>query len=252
MDRNSRCQPVAEEPAVPYDGEVLRAILFDFNGVLVDDEPIHFELFRRVLAEEAIDLTSEDYYAKYLGFDDSGCFKAVFEQAGRELTPPDLSRLIARKAAYYQLRIRQQGFPFYPGARELIEAAVGEDLMLGVVSGALRDEVEGALEQLGLREHFKALVTAEDVEESKPDPESYRRGLEQLNALPPLPPRLLHPHEVLAIEDSPAGLDSAAANGLVTLGVAQTYPAEELTQADHVVASIAELTLPRLREMTRL
>ncbi len=230
-------------------GGVLRAILFDFNGVLVDDEPIHFELFRRVLAEEGIELTSEDYYAKYLGFDDRGCFTAALAGAGREVTPETLSRLIARKAAYYQLRIRADGFPFFPGAEELISAAVGAGLMLGVVSGALREEVEGALEQLGVRERFKAIVTAEDVSESKPDPESYRRALELLNALPPLPRRLLHPHEVLAVEDSAAGLASAAANGLLTLGVAHTYPAGELEQADHVVDSLAEVDLAGLREI---
>lgn len=243
---------MAPGPVVPYDGEVLRAILFDFNGVLVDDEPIHFEMFRKVLAEEGVELTSRDYYDKYLGFDDDGCFRAVLLAAGREPRAEDLSRLIARKAAYYQLRIRQQGYPFFPGAKELIEEAAAAELMLGVVSGALRDEVEGALEQIGVRQSFKAVVTADDVERSKPDPESYRRALELLNALPPLPPRLFHPHEVLAIEDSPAGLASAAANGLPTLGVAQTYPADELDQADHVVESIAEVTLPRLRELTRL
>ena len=142
---------------------MLRAILFDFNGVLVDDEPIHFELFRQVLEEEGIVLTSEDYYAEYLGFDDRGCFNAAFAAAGRTLTPEALSRLIDRKSAYYQERIRQQGFPFFPGAGELIEAVAAADLSLGVVSGALRGEVEGALEQIGMRGYFKAVVTAEDV-----------------------------------------------------------------------------------------
>ena len=228
---------------------VLRAILFDFNGVLVDDEPIHFELFRRVLAEEGLELTAEDYYAKYLGFDDRGCFKAAFAAASREITPASLARLIARKAACYQQWIREQGFPFYEGAAELIAAAIADGLTLGGVSGALREEVEGALEQLAVREHFKVLVAAEDVAESKPDPESYRRDLELLNALPPLPQRLLHPHEVLVIEDSPAGLASAAANGLVTLGVAHTYPAEVLDQADHVVPTLADVTLAQIREL---
>ncbi len=228
---------------------MVRAILFDFNGVLVDDEPIHFELFQQVLGEEGIALTSEDYYAEYLGFDDRGCFSAAFAAAGRTLAPEALSRLIARKSAYYQERIRRQGFPFFPGAAELVEAVADAGLRLGVVSGALRGEVEGGLEQIGVRGYFKTVVTAEDVAESKPDPESYRRGLELLNALPPLPSRLLHPHEVLAIEDSPAGLASASANGLTTLGVAQTYPAAELAQADHVIANLAGATWPRIREL---
>jgi HAD superfamily hydrolase (TIGR01509 family) len=229
---------------------VLRAILFDFNGVLVDDEPIHLELLQKVLAEEGLVLTSEEYYrAKYVGLDDRACFTKVLDSTGRTASPETLSRLIARKAAYYQLRIRQQGYPIFPGAAELIAAAAEAGLMLGVVSAALREEVEGALEQLAATGRFKALVTIEDVRETKPDPEPYRRGLALLNALPPLPRRLLHPHEVLAVEDTPAGLRSAAAAGLMTLGVAHTYAADELAAADHVVPSLADVSLGRLREL---
>lgn len=228
---------------------VLRALLFDFNGVLVDDEPVHLELLHQVLAEEGVELTPEDDPAELLGLDDRGRFTALLAAAGRPAAPETLSRLIARKAAYYQLRIRQQGYPFFPGATELIRAAADAGLMLGVVCAARREEVEGALEQLAVGQCFKALVTAEDVRESKPDPEGYRRGLELLNALPPLPSRLLHPHEVLAIEDTPAGLAAAAAAGLLTLGVAHTYPPAELTAADHVVPSLADVSLGRIREL---
>ncbi len=228
---------------------MLRAILFDFNGVLVDDEPVHLELFQKVLGEEGIGLSREDYYARYLGFDDRGCFQAALEAASEAAAPDRVSRLIARKAAYYQARIRETGFTVFPGAAELVAEAAAGGLMLGVVSGALRDEVEGALEQLRVRHRFKTLVTAEDVEEGKPDPEGYRQALANLNALPPLPSRLLHPHEVLAIEDSPAGLAAAAACALATLGVAHTYPADELGAADQVVESLAGLTLDRLRAL---
>jgi beta-phosphoglucomutase len=228
---------------------VLRAILFDFNGVLVDDEPVHLEMFQRVLAEEGIALGAEDYYERYLGMDDRGCFAAVLAGSGETASVPRLMRLIARKAIYYQERMRQGGYPFFPGAPEVVAAAAGAGLMLGVVSGALRQEVEGALRQAGLVERFKVLVTAEDVSEGKPDPEGYRRALEALNSLPPLPERLLHPHEVLAVEDSPAGLAAAAAVGLVTLGVAQTYSQEALRGADQVAASVKELTLDRLERL---
>ena len=228
---------------------MLRAILFDFNGVLVDDEPIHLELFQKVLNEEGLELGREDYYAHYLGFDDRGCFQAVLEAAGEAATPDRLSRLIVRKSSYYQAHIKEHGFPTYPGAVELVTEAAEGGLMLGVVSGALRDEVEGALLQWRVRALFKTLVTAEDVKEGKPNPEGYRRALENLNALPPLPSRLIHPHEVLAVEDSAAGLSAAAACALCTLGVAQTYPASELSAADRTVESIAGLTLSRLRAL---
>ena len=228
---------------------MLRAILFDFNGVLADDESIHLELFQRALAEEGIELTRDDYYAHYLSFDDRGCFQAILESAGAAADAGRVSRLIVRKSSYYHARIRQQGFPIFAGAAELIAEVAAGGMMLGVVSGALRDEVEGALEQLGVRSRFKTLVTAEDVTAGKPDPEGYRIGLANLNALPPYPSRLLHPHEVVAIEDSPAGLEAAAACALSTLGVAQTYPAAELSAADQVVESIADLSLERLQAL---
>lgn len=225
---------------------VLRAILFDFNGVLVDDEPLHLELFQRVFAEEELELDEAEYYERYLGLDDRGVFTAVLAAGGETATPVRLSRLIARKAAYYRDRVHHQGYPFFPGAREVIEEAARGGLAMGVVSGALREEIEGALRQLGCRHRFKVVVAAEDVREAKPDPEGYRRGLELLNSLPPLPERLLHPHEVLAIEDSAAGLAAAAGAGLSTLGVAHTYPRERLRDADRLVDRLEDLTLERL------
>jgi len=221
---------------------VIRAVLFDFNGVLVDDEPIHLEVFQRVLAEEGIALAAEDYQARYIGLDDRTCFAAVLGGAGGPVTVPRLMRLTARKASYYQERIRRGGYPFFPGAVELVKALAGGGRMLGVVSGALREEVEGALRQAGLLDRFKVLVTAEDVAEGKPDPEGYLKALESLNSQPPLPERLLHPHEVLAVEDSPAGLAAAAEVGFPTLGVAHTFPAGRLSRADAVAPSLRELT----------
>jgi beta-phosphoglucomutase len=228
---------------------VLRALLFDFNGVLVDDEPIHYELFVRVLAEEGVPPREAGYYDRYVGLDDRGCFSLALRDAGEEPSVPRVMRLIARKASYYRERIRAGGYPFFPGALELVREAAAAGRMLGVVSGAPREEVEGALRQAGVRDRFKVLITAEDVQAGKPDPEGYRRALEALNALPPLPERLFHPHEVLAIEDSPTGLAAAADAGLPTLGVAHTYPAAELSRADAVAGSLRDLTLDRLESL---
>jgi beta-phosphoglucomutase len=228
---------------------VLRAILFDFNGILVDDEPVHLEMFQRVLAEEGVALTAEDYYRDYLGLDDRGCFAAVLQKAGEPATVPRLMRLIARKASYYQERMRQSGYPFFPGAAELVRELAASGRRLGIVSGALREEVEGALRQARLLDLFKVLVTAEDVSEGKPDPEGYRRALEELNSLPPLPERLFHPHEVLAVEDSPAGLSAAAEVGLGTLAVAHTYPPERLRMADAVAGSLEGMSVERLERL---
>lgn len=217
---------------------MLRALIFDFNGILVDDEPLHFALFRRVLAEEGVDLARDDYYGRYLGFDDRDCFAAALAGAGEACSPQRLARLVARKAAYYREEIRRDGYPMFAGGAELAREAAAAGLTLALVSGALREEVVGGLEQAGIAELFKQLVTADDVQRGKPDPEGYALALAALNGEPPLPARLIHPHECVAIEDSPAGLAAAAACGLRTLGVAQTYPAEVLAEADAVVARL--------------
>lgn len=224
-------------------GLMLRAVLFDFNGVLVDDEPIHFELFQKVFAEEGVELSEEEYYSDFVGFDDRGAFSEMLRRAGEEPKPARLARLIARKSAYYQERIRRDGYPFFPGAVDLVRGAGERGWTLGVVSGALREEVEGALRQEGLWEGVKLVVAADDVERGKPHPESYRQAIQGINSQPPLPSRLVHPHEVVAVEDTPAGLESAAGAGLVSVGVANTYPADELTAAGAgaVVGSTAEL-----------
>lgn len=225
---------------------MLRAILFDWNGVLIDDEPIHLELMAKILGEEGVGALAGDL-GRFIGVNDRDAFAAAFAAAGRPLATDQAERLVARKAAYYQLRLRRDGFPVFAGAEAIVRSAHAAGLVLGVVSGALRGEIESALERIGWHSCFKVVIAAEDVERGKPDPEGYLRGIELLNSLPPLPSRLFHPHEVLAIEDSPAGLLAAAAAGLPTLGVAQTHPAAALAAADVVVGSLAELTLGELQ-----
>jgi beta-phosphoglucomutase len=157
-------------------------------------------------------------------------------------------RLIARKASYYQERIRSDGFSFFPGAIELVREAASAGLTLGVVTGALRAEVEGALRHAGIAPLFKTIVAAEDVAEGKPHSEGYLRALDELNGLPPFPPRLFHPHEVLAIEDSPWGLEAASGAGLVTLAVAHSYERGALAPAHLVVGELIGLRLDALFE----
>lgn len=227
-----------------YHPAMIRAALLDFNGVLVDDEPLHMRLFREVLDEEEVESFSEaEYWAHYVGLDDRAAFRELLERAGETPDAPRLMRLITRKSSYYQEHIRREGYPFFPGAAALVRSLGNAGLHLGVVSGALRDEVEGALRQEGLRSLFKVLVTADDVGASKPDPEGYRRGVEALNTQPPLPERLLHPHEILALEDTPAGIEAARATGLAVVAVAHTYPEEALAEADWVLGSIDAVRL---------
>ncbi len=227
---------------------MLRAIFLDFNGVLVDDEPVHLQLVRQVMQEEGLDLDAADYRAEYIGLSDRECFAACLERHHETPHPPRVQRLVARKASRYREIMKRRGYPFFPGAIELVEEAHEAGVMLGLVSGALREEVDEALRQAALSSRFKVVVTAEDVERGKPHPEGYRLGLERLNTLPPLPQRLIHPHEVLAIEDTPRGLRAALSAGLVTLGLAQTFPRSEMADADFVVEGLGGSNFDALQQ----
>ena len=219
---------------------MLRAVLFDFNGVLVDDLDVHARLTERVLVEEG--LSGEAVGSLDLGArNDREVLADALERAGRSFEPAEVNRLVARKARHFQEHARRRGYSFYPGALELVEGAAAQGLMLGIVSGALREEIVQALHQSGLRRHFKAIVSAEDVRRGKPHPEIFQRALEELNNQPPLPERLVHPHEVLAVENSPMGLAAAGAAGLVCLGVAHSHELCQLVTASGAVASLSEI-----------
>jgi HAD superfamily hydrolase (TIGR01509 family) len=228
---------------------VLRAVLFDFNGVLLDDEPLHAALFDQVLREEGLTLTAEEYFRDYLGLDDRGCFEEVYRRAGLPLSREQLARLIARKNTYYQETIERQGFPFFPEAAQVVSRFHRSGLRLGLVSGALRSEIRAALRAAGWEAAFPIVVAAEDVERSKPDPEGYRKALELLNREPRHEDSLIHPHEVVAVEDSPAGIEAALAAGLHAVAVAHTYGPGRLRKAARIFPRLAAVDPDSLKEV---
>ena len=225
---------------------MLRAVIFDFNGIIVDDEPLHFELFQRVLAEEGIALSRDDYYARYLGFDDRGAFTAAYREHCRPLEEKKLAELIARKAAYYQDLIRRN-MRVFPGVKALVSALTRE-LPLAIASGALRHEIENILSAIGLRDCFKVIVSAEDVSAGKPDPEIFRKALSELNAGRAAEPPI-EPGQCVVIEDSKEGVRGARRAGMKCLAITNSHPAEVLTEATAVVDSLEQVTLPLLQQL---
>lgn len=217
---------------------MLRAIIFDFNGILVDDEPIHLELFQRVLREEGIFVSDRDYYARFLGMDDKGCFKAAFTEHGRKLDDRHLAELIQRKARYYRDSMKTAIRPF-PGVKELVPL-VAARYPLAIASGALRSEIDIITERIGLGKYFQVIVSSEDINEGKPNPEIFMKALALLNQARPEGQKLL-PSECLVIEDSKEGIHGAHAAGIRCLAVTNSHPAEELKEADAVVQSLEEV-----------
>ncbi|MBI2340173.1 MAG: HAD family phosphatase [Deltaproteobacteria bacterium] len=213
-----------------------RAIIFDFNGLIVDDEHIHCECFQKVLAEEEITLTEKDYWDIYLGFDDKGLIEAIFERNGKKPTPKKLKDLIRKKADLY-LPILEKKLKFFPGVLDFIQKTRGKCL-LAVVSGALRSEIDFALKKAEIADAFATIVSAEETKHGKPDPQGYLLALARLkqkNAE-------IRPENCLALEDSRAGIEAAHRARMKCAGLTHSYPREKLKEADWVVESFDELS----------
>jgi beta-phosphoglucomutase len=208
---------------------VTDVLLLDYNGVIVDDEPLHCEAFFAVLAEEGVALSQPEYYAEYLGLDDRACFRQALHRDGRPIIPGDIGHLVARKAARY-LALAERALPLVPGAAAFVREAARR-WPLAVVSGAPRREVALGLSRAGITADVRAIVTCEDVPTSKPDPAGFRLALARLSAATPGPWR------AVVVEDSLPGLAAARALGVGCLMIATAHPAAALVGADLVWAS---------------
>lgn len=225
---------------------MLRAVIFDFNGIIVDDEPIHFELFQRVFGEEGMALNEADYYARYLGYDDRGAFIAGYRDNERQLDDDKLTELIERKARYYQEAIRNH-VAIFPGVKSLV-TSLAPSLPLAVASGALRHEIETILATAGLIDHFKAIVSAEDVERGKPEPDVFLKALGALNHRGGNGKPIVAA-DCVVIEDSKEGIRGARRAGMNVLAVTNSHPAELLNEASAVVDSLEDVALGFLQKL---
>jgi beta-phosphoglucomutase len=209
-------------------------VLFDFDGVLVHSEPLHYRAFRETAREVKIDLTEGVYYEQLIGFDDRGAWKHLFELNGRQLDAPTLLKLMARKGALMRDLIFRRQYHALPGVEEFVRG-LWRDTPLAIVSGALRDEIEAMLEGIALRDCFGVIVAAEDVDVGKPDPRGYVKAMHELAARAH---RKFEPSQCLIVEDAPQVIHTAKQVGFKTLGVATTYFADRLSEADYVVKSL--------------
>lgn len=217
-------------------GEI-EALIFDFNGVICDDEKIHFEVLQQILAEEGIKMNGEEYYSLFLGRDDRECFRLAFERSQKEVRF-DLNLLIRRKSLYYLRRV-QQSPPVFPGVVPLIKEA-SKRLSLAVASGALRSEVDFVLERLGVLHCFQAIVTSEDVSQGKPSPEIFLEALKRINDRT-FATCAIGPERCLVIEDSVPGIDASLAAGMKCLAVTNSHSKQQLARAHR---RLSHLDLP--------
>jgi beta-phosphoglucomutase len=213
------------------------AVIFDFDGVIVDTEPIHYAAFQRVLEPLGLHFTWNEYVETYIGFDDRDAFRHAFSLHGAHLSPEKLHCLIEQKAQFFAEVIRS-GVSAYPGVLDLIFHLHAHNSPLAICSGALRADIDPILSMLGITDYFDVIVTADDVAASKPDPECYQLAFQRLQSAHN---NSFTKDATLAIEDTPAGISSAKAAGLLVCAVTNSYPAARLDQATFVTESLSLL-----------
>jgi len=214
------------------------AVIFDFDGVIVDTEPLHYQAFQKILQPKNLGYGWDDYVETYMGFDDRDAFREAYRSGGRDLSEKVLEQLVAEKASVFQ-EVIKSGVTPYPGVTDLIQKLHRQQTPLAICSGALRSDIVPILELFAITNCFSRIVTADDVPHSKPDPTCYRIATEQLLAA--FPDKLTSPDQIIAIEDTPAGISSALGAGLKVVAVSNSYPDDHLQSANRIVASLQEL-----------
>ena len=216
----------------------IQAVVFDFDGVLADSEPLHLKAYQALLEPQGIHLDEKTYTERYLGYDDEGALRRIAEDNGLMLGDEEIEMLIIEKGHVFERLVGSRDV-LYPGAAECVRR-LSAAWPVGIASGALRADIDLLLRGAGLQDLFAFIVAAGDTEHTKPAPDPYLRAAE-LHGVPP--------GACVAIEDSHWGLDSARAAGMKTIAITHTYPRNTFGDADLVVDSLSELTADTLRKL---
>jgi beta-phosphoglucomutase len=217
---------------------MIEALVFDFDGVIADSEPLHFRAMREMMATLGLTLTSEHYYSTYVGFDDAGVFRIIEQEQGWTFDDRQVSALIEQKTTIFQDLVASADVLF-PGAVACLDR-LGARYPLGIASGALRHEIQQILRQHDLEDRFRFIVASGDTPRGKPAPDPYARAAD-LHGLPPA--------VCLAIEDSRWGIEAAKGAGLKCVGITTTYGAASLPGADAIIGSLDEFTVELIERL---
>lgn len=225
---------------------MLKAIIFDFDGIIAHTEPLHLKAFQVTLGGYGMEITEEEYFSKYLAYDDKTFFRELLKD--REIGPKELNidEMMKVKSASFD-ELLGGNIELLPGAGEFIKK-VARKYPIAIGSGALEGEIRQILKHAGLESFFKVIVSAEDVERSKPAPDVFIEALSQVNLAFP-DSGAIFAENCLVIEDSLAGINAAIAAGMKCLAITNSYPEEKLSQAQLIKNSLEELGLDELEAL---
>ncbi len=227
---------------------MLRAIIFDFNGVIADDETPHFLTFQQALKENGFAITKEEYYGKFLGMDERKCTEILILSAKGAPDSHLLQTILNRKAILFRDYTANHKPQLFPGVEEFVTEA-GKRYRLAIATGGRREQIDYALKDTPIEQAFEVIVSAEDISIGKPDPAIYMQALQRLNDARGQKEALLKPGECLVIEDSKAGIRSALTAGMKVMAVATTYPTDQLVEAIHVLPNLDGIPLDKLEAL---
>jgi HAD superfamily hydrolase (TIGR01509 family) len=224
---------------------MLKAVIFDFDGVITDSEVLHLRAFNRSLVPFGVEISTKDYYQNYLGFSDFDCYKALIEHDLIQIDEQQIPDIIKEKSRIYEHLARTEGRTI-EGVNEFLKMLEENNIPMAICSGSLLVEIELMLDESKLRHFFKVIVSAEQVKKGKPHPEGFLLSLQKLNEIckPPISAA-----ECVVIEDSQWGLKAGKEAGMHTIAVTNSYDADQLTLAEKVVSHLNELTLDDLQQL---
>jgi HAD superfamily hydrolase (TIGR01509 family) len=226
---------------------VLKVVLFDFNGVIINDEPIHRQLIDEILlAENLRPATYQEHQEFCLGRSDRVCLRTILSHRGRNVSEDYLTKLITNKAISYRQKLEQlETLPIYPGIKKILDQIQLKGWPLALVTGAVKGETVSVLKKAGIFEYFQVIVAGDEINTSKPQPDGYLLAVERLKNLNPN--LQLQPANCLAIEDTLAGITAAKKAGISVIGIAHTYPYHFMHRhANWAVDKLSEIDLDRI------
>jgi len=224
---------------------MLKAVIFDFDGVLVDSEMLHYQAFDNIFRPLGAQISVREYYDRFVGMTDEELFRLLDKEKNLHLSEQQLQKLFREKATSFK-RLASTQAAIIEGVPQLLNLLDDNKIPMAICSGALLDEIEMILKSAGLRNFFDVIVSAEQVKKGKPDPEGFLLALKLLNKKTT---QQIEPQDCVVIEDSHWGLEAARTAGMHPVAVTNTYEADYLRPADKIIANLSELSLSDLRTL---